>query len=1252
MTNYTMNDQQSHDVPEIFDTSLFSFYPEVQSTVSQPFHSTISAPRASPSATKILKREAPDSSPPLQPRVSVSPGTNSNFSTFSPAYLDPRSSSSPNAGLGVGGYSGGTTPGFDTLDELPMPDFSELPADDEIAPDTLIDVDNLKLPTQYLPSPRQTATPPTSGFTTSFHHTSSTNIKIENHSPMLSQHPHPHSPMSHNYSTASGLSSGLHPHSTTNGESVIHRSDDGTWRGGLDPDVRGEEYLPFSINQADYEQVKHEKNAEVEEWLRRSMMMLPRQRTGRVGNTLKVHGDGRRRAKSIADMRSTQQFVDGKPVGEVKIPAQNSSTIIDDDDEEALESSDDDRSEASDWTEGSLDFSEPQSPAVDEEALKKAEEDEKQRQREQDPDNLPNPRQFFSRQPWADVAPGATRGAPSHYAYQPSTANAAMFRFRQAARNIETASRVATFGSGHTRRNSAGDAERTRTLLKQLSFGRENKDKTKDGERRLSIWGNFGKGLKRTLSNAGEKEQDPTRLSTTTTVSGRQRGSSVSSTKSNSGSSSSPFAPSKLGPAFGLKLDTTGRSKPSGGIGGALASMTSPLMATGAGVQTIPTSPSGSRSGASALIDRVRRTRSKSDLQRKHMFGVVSSLVGPVMPLSAEHSPVSPGVQRKFTFGDESREKGIQNAALLSPSSAHRRNTDELFLPDHDMPDSAPVSPGHEQEHPPNYHAPHHTYSDPLPLPSPHPPIEIPQPAIIPTPEGFAHHVATLNPLLPPKLIDRISHEQQKRYRKLIEHRQKHLTHLRTTGHCPNGASKCRKQIGQVGISSPGSVTIAAKSRIATSAAKPGDDSDSDTPNAITGAAGTDGSLTTATFPANIPTPPTASLPASFECPICFKYKLFKKPSDWTKHVHEDVQPFTCTFPECNEPKSFKRKADWVRHENEKHRKLEWWDCSRWTSGASPGDCQHVCYRKDNFVQHLMREHKLEEPKPTNSKKQDAASAGVWAIVDQCHMETKRRPSEESCRFCGVTCGSWKKLSVHLAGHMEAIALPVLKLVRDDVVVPVVKNPRRQQQTVMGAVGTAQQHQSGGYQIHQNNYTTAPEPQHHHQQQMEMETYSSSAPRSAPPVASPGHDIWSLNTHQQQQQQQFYPSPHISSTTLTPNLTHTPAPSATLSAMSTPNTQFNIPTYQLTPPPPMRGHGRTVSEGMGLGQAMGGGEGYGGYGYGVEQGVYGEMAMSGVGVGMGMQGVEMMGGMNGGMGGMSSDMGGYEYEQQQQRWQS
>ena len=185
-----------------------------------------------------------------------------------------------------------------------------------------------------------------------------------------------------------------------------------------------------------------------------------------------------------------------------------------------------------------------------------------------------------------------------------------------------------------------------------------------------------------------------------------------------------------------------------------------------------------------------------------------------------------------------------------------------------------------------------------------------------------------------------------------------------------------------------------------------------------------DGALTDETFPQGVPMPPTRNLPAEFECQLCFKAKKCTKPSDWTKHVHEDVQPFTCTYDKCKEPKSFKRKADWVRHENERHRHLEWWICQ-------VEDCRHPCYRKDNFLQHLVREHKLPEPKQKTKAaiKKARLTEPAWIMLEQCHHETTNRPQDEPCKFCGKSFPTWKKLTVHLAKHMEHISLPILRLV-------------------------------------------------------------------------------------------------------------------------------------------------------------------------------------------------------------------------------
>lgn len=290
---------------------------------------------------------------------------------------------------------------------------------------------------------------------------------------------------------------------------------------------------------------------------------------------------------------------------------------------------------------------------------------------------------------------------------------------------------------------------------------------------------------------------------------------------------------------------------------------------------------------------------------------------------------------------------------------------------------------------------------------------------IVPTQDGFRKQISSLNPRLEQALVDRFANEQIRRFTKLIEDKNKHASAVKK-GKC-GARHRCFASGGEAQILDPKGN---AKDPNATHCQFQisGPEASDDESKGIM-----DGTVTPAVFPHGVPIPPVKKLPAEFECTLCFKAKKFYKPSDWTKHIHEDISPFTCTFPKCGEPKSFKRKADWVRHENERHRQLEWWACNM-------PECDHKCYRKDNFVQHLVREHKRPEPKSKKTKSSASNSAeeqdvaNLWKQVDECHKETTRSPTEEPCRFCGNVCDDWKKLTVHLAKHMEQIALPILQL--------------------------------------------------------------------------------------------------------------------------------------------------------------------------------------------------------------------------------
>ena len=306
---------------------------------------------------------------------------------------------------------------------------------------------------------------------------------------------------------------------------------------------------------------------------------------------------------------------------------------------------------------------------------------------------------------------------------------------------------------------------------------------------------------------------------------------------------------------------------------------------------------------------------------------------------------------------------------------------------------------------------------------------------VIPTYDGFKYQARQLNPRLTEFLLERVTQEQMKRYKRLVDLKLKHSQSApnrtcMSKAFCFASGGDWKPLPPRAGNRDPDATLVGFQ---ILSAGMTEDDI------GMTN----EGQMVAAQFPSGVPIPPVTRLPAEFECPLCFKVKKFYKPSDWTKHVHEDIQPFTCTFQGCNEPKSFKRKADWVRHENERHRQLEAWTCDI-------GECTHTCYRKDNFVQHLVREHKVPEPKVRNGRNGGSRSPAtpleplqvwtslgfseegiddVWALVDRCHKDATKQPKDEPCKFCGNICSSWKKLTVHLAKHMEQISMPVLALV-------------------------------------------------------------------------------------------------------------------------------------------------------------------------------------------------------------------------------
>ncbi|KAG8530856.1 uncharacterized protein KY384_004213 [Bacidia gigantensis] len=603
-------------------------------------------------------------------------------------------------------------------------------------------------------------------------------------------------------------------------------------------------------------------------------------------------------------------------------------------------------------------------------------------------DELPNQPSLYRATLWQDsIHDSSDPGVKM----QPMSSNEAIVRFQQRAADVETMSRVATWG---TRRRSESDLHslfRCFTLNSEKDDGPETSDKKKR-DRSGSILHRLVPKRNATLKRK-ESEKAKQATATRPTVGDHSR---TDSGDSRHGSLAVP----RSTPAGLKRMGSLGKRPRSpridtgsavAAMAGQIASMGSsgPLSATGV------SSPPGQRGNHKAAM---KRSASRSELNNGLSLATVTN---------------DPGIADLLT-----KQGGPPMPTLAAPKT---EDLDHTVGFEEDEEDETLEDEGITMD------------------------LSIKADPIVPTLEGFRINIRHLNPRLPPFMFDRVAQEQLRRYKKLLDFKVKHVQAI-SSGKCSSG--KHCTELGGEPTYLPSKLTREpemSQAGFSVSGIGPSEDD----VNALA-----EGFVTPAQFPPGVPMPPVKRLPAEFECSLCFRVKKFNKPSDWSKHVHEDVQPFTCTFPTCAEPKSFKRKADWVRHENERHRQLEWWQCNI-------NECTHRCYRKDNFVQHLVREHKLPEPKYKTVKAGKPAVRGpsahkakfpkpssvrdgepqnetdqVWKMVEDCRHETRKNPREEACKFCGNICNSWKKLTVHLAKHMEQVSMPVLSIVKQKDVTP------------------------------------------------------------------------------------------------------------------------------------------------------------------------------------------------------------------------
>ena len=601
--------------------------------------------------------------------------------------------------------------------------------------------------------------------------------------------------------------------------------------------------------------------------------------------------------------------------------------------------------------------------------------------------------------PWVDPIP-----FPSHpdFRGQPESSTAALELFNRRARDIETSSRVATWGTG-ARRMSDGDLQTVfgaGGLFSRLSISKDRSQVKEPNKDKEDGWNSFKETVgqavdrylpKRIPSTSRRKQSEPSRPMGRDSIS-HNHPQKESLLKQTDSQTSNRDRKESLGGALRRISSTNKRPPHQMHTTAAVASTTSiaTLGASASVSSSTATSPVARRGPFKLTKGRLSR-HSSQDSGAPSLAGLLLQQGGPPVP-----NLTSQGLDEVTTPISEEPKDPSQSQPPQPTAASEEEEEDEQqqavamnLAPQKDM--------------------------------------------IVPTFEGFKTNIRNVNPRLPPWLVERLGQEQLRRYKKLVEFKVKHAQHV-ANGTCPSG-DYC--------VERGGAVTYFPSKAAQQKDPKPAalaDDADEYKDDEQ------EGLITDATFPPGVPMPPVKRLPAEFECPLCFQVKKLQKPSDWSKHVHEDLQPFTCTFGSCADPKSFKRKADWVRHENERHRQLEWWRCTE-------EGCAHQCFRRDNFVQHLVREHKMPEPKskvPQPNKKAvrgpaktkpRAGKAGafdgpvpledrVLHMVEECRHENPKNAIHEPCRFCSNVCNSFKKLTVHLARHMEQISVPVLDLVK------------------------------------------------------------------------------------------------------------------------------------------------------------------------------------------------------------------------------
>lgn len=139
----------------------------------------------------------------------------------------------------------------------------------------------------------------------------------------------------------------------------------------------------------------------------------------------------------------------------------------------------------------------------------------------------------------------------------------------------------------------------------------------------------------------------------------------------------------------------------------------------------------------------------------------------------------------------------------------------------------------------------------------------------------------------------------------------------------------------------------------------------------------------------------------AFICPYCCVPCHITSSHGWERHVKCDLEPYVCTFANCVRTNDmFQSREDWYNHEIQQHR------------------FDYSCNVKDHeqysdireFLSHMDKEHNVQI-----DEEQSKSQLSMFS-----------RPTQRKSGICPLCMKSTKRLKVHLARHLEQIALFIL----------------------------------------------------------------------------------------------------------------------------------------------------------------------------------------------------------------------------------